>query len=154
MSTNEWDLDDDELEEPKNGPKGLRDALKAAKEDLKSEREARQKLERQVKTGIVKEVLRDKGAKPQLARFILNDLDEVDEASVGKWLEDNGELFGFTETPSQEAEVDAGEVNEFQRMQQASSGSAGTPDGSALAKIAAAGSEEELRSALVEAGLA
>ena len=49
----------------------------------------------------VKEVLEKKGVNPKAVRLILKDLDTVNEESVNNWLDDNGDLFGLTQ--SQEA---------------------------------------------------
>ena len=35
---------------------------------------------------------------PKAVRLILKDIDDVSEESVNTWLEDNGDLFGLTQT--------------------------------------------------------
>lgn len=154
MSTNEWDFDDDEFDEQpekKSAPKALREAYKAEKERAKQLEDALAKVQRDLRQRTVRDVLVEKGVNPKLARFVLNDLDEVDEGSVAKWLDENGELFGVT--VEQQEEGDNQEANEYERAA-AARGSSPSPDGDALAKIQAASSQKELNDALVAAGLA
>jgi hypothetical protein len=158
MSTNEYEDDydtfDDEFDEtPKKAPKGLRDALKAEKARNKELSEQLAKVQGNLAKRTVSEVLASKGANPKLAKWVIKDLDnEIDDDAVAKWLDENGELFGFE--PSSSEEVDVGEVNEASRAVNAAQGSAPTPTSDQLAAIAAAGSEAELAAALEKAGMA
>jgi hypothetical protein len=78
----------------------LRKQLKAAAKDNKALREAEAEKERalaeltQKVNGVTLEsVLKEKGAKPQLAKF-MKDVEPTEEA-VSAWLAENGELFGY-----------------------------------------------------------
>lgn len=154
MSTNEWDFDDDEFDEQpekKSAPKALREAYKAEKERAKQLEDALAKVQRDLRQRTVRDVLVEKGVNPKLARFVLNDLDEVTEDGVAKWLDENGELFGVTVEDNQEGSDP--EAGEYERAA-AARGSSPAPGGDALAKIQSASSQEELNAALVAAGLA
>jgi hypothetical protein len=78
----------------------LRKQLKAAAKDNKTLREAQAEKERalaeltQKVNGVTLEsVLKEKGAKPALAKF-MKDVEPTEEA-ITAWLAENGELFGY-----------------------------------------------------------
>jgi hypothetical protein len=110
MATNDWDDDDfDDIEEqqaPATGDdlvKKLRRAKRADEKRIKELTEQLEGLSKVQRERVVKEVLDQKGVNPKAARLILKDLDDVSEESVNHWLEDNGDLFGFTKQ-AQEAD--------------------------------------------------
>jgi hypothetical protein len=110
MATNDWDDDDfDDFEEqqaPATGDdlvKKLRKAKRADEKRIKELTEQLEGLSKVQRERVVKEVLDQKGVNPKAARLILKDLDDVTEESVSHWLDDNGDLFGFTK---QAQEVD------------------------------------------------
>ena len=110
MATNDWDDDDfDDIEEqqaPATGDdlvKKLRKAKRADEKRIKELTEQLEGLSKVQRERVVKEVLDQKGVNPKAARLILKDLDDVSEESVNHWLEDNGDLFGFTKQ-AQEAD--------------------------------------------------
>jgi hypothetical protein len=43
----------------------------------------------------VNEVLEKKGVNKKAARLVMKDLDDVNEESVSRWLDDNADLFGL-----------------------------------------------------------
>ena len=110
MATNDWDDDDfDDIEDqsmPAMGDdlvKKLRKAKRADEKRIKELTEQLEGLSKVQRERVVKEVLDQKGVNPKAARLILKDLDDVSEESVNHWLDDNGDLFGFTQQ-AQEAD--------------------------------------------------
>ena len=108
MSNNYWDEDEDDLdtesEAPMDGSDLLKKLRKAKRADEKRIKELTEQLEgfsKEQRERTVKEVLEKKGVNPKAVRLILKDLDTVNEESVNNWLDDNGDLFGLTQ--SQEA---------------------------------------------------
>lgn len=107
MSDN-YDFEDYEDED--NSPAGLRKALKKAQSDAKKAREelaaekaARELAEKSVKKSTLTELLKDKGIKPGLARFLEKDDVEATPEAVDAWVKENGEFFNIKES------VDKGE---------------------------------------------
>jgi len=116
MSNNYWDEDEDDLdtdtEVQMDGSDLLKKLRKAKRSDEKRIKELTEQLEgfsKVQRERTVKEILEQKGVNPKAARLVLKDLDEVSEESVNTWLEDNGDLFGFT--PAEEAP----KANEYDR---------------------------------------
>ena len=110
MATNDWDEDDDFEFEDQQVPvmgddlvKKLRKAKRADEKRIKELTEQLEGLSKVQRERVVKEVLDQKGVNPKAARLILKDLDNVTEESVNSWLDDNGDLFGFTQQ-AQEAD--------------------------------------------------
>ena len=105
MSNNYWDEEDDEDTTPtEQSDKGMNNLRKAKRADEKRIKELEEQLSSFIKKDreqSVAKVLEQKGVNPKAARLILKDLDEVNEQTVNNWLEDNGDLFGFT--PAQDA---------------------------------------------------
>lgn len=110
MATNDWDNDDDfdledEAPQSNDGSDLLRKLRKAKRADEKRIKELTEQLEGLSKVQrerVVKEVLDQKGVNPKAARLILKDLDDVSEESVSNWLDDNGDLFGLTQKPTED----------------------------------------------------
>jgi hypothetical protein len=106
MSNNYWDEEDDDLdtdvsETQMDGSDLLKKLRKAKRNDEKRIKELTEQLETLSKSQrerTVKEVLEKKGVNPKAVRLILKDIDDVSEESVNNWLEDNGDLFGLTQT--------------------------------------------------------
>jgi hypothetical protein len=114
MATNDWDDDDfDDIEEstvPATGDdlvKKLRKAKRADEKRIKELTEQLESLSKVQRERVVKEVLDQKGVNPKAARLILKDLDTVDETSVSNWLDDNGDLFGYTKQQEQDPQQQA-----------------------------------------------
>ena len=106
MSNNYWDEEDDDLDtdvsdSQMDGSDLLKKLRKAKRNDEKRIKELTEQLETLSKAQrerTVKEVLEKKGVNPKAVRLILKDIDDVSEESVNNWLEDNGDLFGLTQT--------------------------------------------------------
>lgn len=103
MSNNYWDEEDDDLDTTGSdidaNTKGIRDLRKAKKADEARIKELTEKLatlEKAQSERTVKEVLEKQGVNTKAARLILKDLDEVTEESINGWLNENGDLLGFT----------------------------------------------------------
>jgi hypothetical protein len=106
MSNNYWDEDEDDLdtdnEVQMDGSDLLKKLRKAKRSDEKRIKELTEQLEglsKSQRERVVKEVLEKKGVNPKAQRLILKDLEEISEESVNNWLDDNGDLFGLTQTP-------------------------------------------------------
>ena len=106
MATNDW-TDDDDFDDIEDAPqqvdqetKRFRDLRKAKRADEKRIKELTEQLEtlnKSQRERVIKEVLDAKGVNPKAARFIAKDLEaDINEESVARWLDDNGELFGLT----------------------------------------------------------
>jgi hypothetical protein len=108
MATNDWTDDDDfdledDVQQSNDGSDLLKKLRKAKRADEKRIKELTEQLEGLTKVQrerVVKEVLSQKGVNEKAARLILKDLDEVNEQSVSNWLDDNGDLFGLTQAPT------------------------------------------------------
>jgi transposase-like protein len=108
MSNNYWDEDEDDLDTESDAPmdgsdllKKLRKAKRADEKRIKELTEQLESFSKEQRERTVKDVLEKKGVNPKAVRLILKDLDTVNEESVNNWLDDNGDLFGLTQ--SQEA---------------------------------------------------
>jgi hypothetical protein len=132
MSNNYWDEEDEDdttIDTNMDGTDLLKKLRKAKRSDEKRIKELEDQLNGYVKKdkeSSVAKVLEQKGVNPKAARLILKDLDEVNEQTINGWLEDNGDLFGITqsqETP-QANEVDLAAL----RQQDALTQGALTPD--------------------------
>ena len=149
MSNNYWD-DEDEDETTITGNESDNDLQKKLRKKIKADekrmKELEEKLDGYVKKereSSVKELLEKQGVNPKAARLILKDLDEVTPETVTNWLDENGDLFGFTK--QEEAPVDDSNLAEL-RKQNAVTQGALTPDRAEdlEMRIAQAQSQEEL----------
>lgn len=149
MSNNYWD-DEDEDETTITGNESENDLQKKLRKKIKADEKRMKELEEKLDTYVkkeressVKELLEKQGVNPKAARLILKDLDEVTPETVTNWLDENGDLFGFTK--QEEAPVDDSNLAEL-RKQNAVTQGALTPDrGEDLAmRIDQAQSQEEL----------
>ena len=112
MATNDWTEDDDFDDEDtttqqtngdSNLVKQLRKAKRADEKLIKELVDRLDTLSAADRERTIKDVLSNKGVNPKAARFIMQDLSEINEDSVSSWLNDNAELFGFQ---TQQKEVD------------------------------------------------
>jgi hypothetical protein len=132
MSNNYWDDEDEEDTTAITGQESENDLIKKLRKLDRSKEKRIKELEEQLngftkveKERSVKEVLEKQGVNPKAARLILKDLEDVTEESVNNWLEENGDLFGFTK--QEEAPVDDSNLAEL-RKQNAVTQGALTPD--------------------------
>jgi hypothetical protein len=105
MATNDW-TDDDDFDDIEDTPqsndgsdllKKLRKAKRADEKRIKELTDQLETLSKAQRERVIKEVLDSKGVNPKAARLIAKDLDtDINEESVARWLDDNGELFGLT----------------------------------------------------------
>jgi len=130
MSNNYWDDEDDELDTDQqlggdDLVKKLRKAKRADEKRIKELTEQLEGLSKVQRERTVKEVLEQKGVNPKAARIILKDLEEVNEETVMNWLDDNGDLFGYTRDEQEQriTEVDRATL----RQQDIITQNAGTP---------------------------
>ena len=149
MSNNYWD-DEDEDETTITGNESENDLQKKLRKKIKADEKRMKELEEKLDSYVkkeressVKELLEKQGVNPKAARLILKDLEEVTPESVSNWLEDNGDLFGFTK--QEETPVDDSNLAEL-RKQNAVTQGALTPDRAEdlEMRIAQAQSQEEL----------
>ena len=151
MSNNYWDEEDDNedvitgTETESDLQKKLRKKIRADEKRMKELEEKLQVYTTKERESIVKTILEKQGVNPKAARLALKDLDEVTEQSVNDWLEDNGDLFGYT---AKDAAND--EDREALRRQDTSVMGAAAPDRAMdlETRIANAKSEDELRAIL------
>jgi hypothetical protein len=89
MFENDYGQDDD------NTPlvKQLREQIEKQSKALKERDDSLTKLQGQVRTQSVREILRDLGVRPKVAGLIPSDLDPTPEA-VEKWVKDYEDVFG------------------------------------------------------------
>lgn len=149
MSNNYWD-DEDEDDTTITGNESENDLQKKLRKKIKADekrmKELEEKLDGYVKKereSSVKELLEKQGVNPKAARLILKDLEEVNEETVQNWLDDNGDLFGYSPAEGT-PEVDSNRA-ELQKQNAVTQGAI-TPDrGEDLAmRIEGAQSQEEL----------
>jgi hypothetical protein len=149
MSNNYWDEEDDN-DTTITGQESENDLIKKLRKLDRSKEKRIKELEEQLggyvkkeKEFSIKEVLEKQGVNPKAARLILKDLDDVTPESVNNWLEENGDLFGFTK--QEETPADDGNLAEL-RKQNAVTQGALTPDRAEdlEMRIAQAQSQEEL----------
>ena len=102
MSNNYWEDEDDDLDTDTDTQmdgndllKKLRKAKRADEKRIKELTEQLEGLSKSQRERVVKEVLEKKGVNLKAARLVMKDLDEVNEESVSRWLEDNADLFGL-----------------------------------------------------------
>jgi hypothetical protein len=150
MSNNYWDDEDEDDTTAITGQESENDLIKKLRKLDRSKEKRIKELEEQLggyvkkeKEVSVKEVLEKQGVNPKAARLILKDLEDVTEESVNNWLEENGDLFGFTK--QEEAPVDDSNLAEL-RKQNAVTQGALTPDRAEdlAMRIDQAQSQEEL----------
>lgn len=149
MSNNYWD-DEDEDDTTITGNESENDLQKKLRKKIKADEKRMKELEEKLDTYVkkeressVKELLEKQGVNPKAARLILKDLEEVNEETVQNWLDDNGDLFGYSPAEGT-PEVDSNRA-EIQKQNAVTQGAI-TPDrGEDLAmRIDQAQSQEEL----------
>jgi flagellar motility protein MotE (MotC chaperone) len=98
MSNYEYEDDDDDFTTESNQNndlvKQLRKAAKQKDKELQELREKFEGLSKAQRERAIKDVLESRGVNGKIAKFIPSDLDPTEE-SLSKWLDDNGDVFGF-----------------------------------------------------------
>jgi hypothetical protein len=157
MSNFEYEDDEDEVTTSSNDGNDLVKQLRKANKqkekelaELKAQFEGVSKAQRERN---IKDVLESRGVNSKIAKFIPSDLDPTEE-SLSKWLDDNGDVFGFQTTESNQNTVDPAQAAAYNRMNNVTS-QAQTPDSSddILRKLMSANSKEELDEVIRMSGL-
>ena len=131
---------DDENDDSSNVLKELRKAYKAKEKQVKELQDQLAGFQNASRQSTIDGVLAEANVDPRVARFIPDDINDVD--GIKSWLAENGELFG---APGVEAKP---EVEAAARMAGVSESAAPVDAGDIFAKMANAGSEEELNQIL------
>jgi len=157
MSNFEYEDDEDDFTTPVNDGndlvKQLRKAAKQKDKELAELRAQFGEVSKAQRERNIKDVLESRGVNSKIAKFIPSDLDPTEE-SLSKWLDDNGDVFGFQTTESNQNTVDPKQAADYNRMNNATS-QAQTPDSSddLLRKLMSANSKEELDEVIRMSGL-
>lgn len=113
MATNDWDMDDDDFDFEDNQPqqqdgsdllKKLRKAKRADEKRIKELTEQLETLSKAQRERVITEVLNQKGVNPKAAKFIVRDLEDINEQSVSTWIEDNADLIGYKPVSNEAAQ--------------------------------------------------
>jgi len=102
---NYWDDEDDEDDVQDQFIGNDTDLVKKLRKQLKIEQKRAKELESTLgelsktqRERVLKDVLTSKGINMKVAKFIPTDIDASEEA-ISSWLEQNGDVFGFTPEP-------------------------------------------------------
>jgi len=150
---NYWE-DEDEDDTPTGAFESDTDLVKKLRKALKAEQRKNKELEtsygeltKAQKERILKDVLASKGVNQKIAQFIPSDI-EASEDAISAWLDNNGDVFGYTPTEKSSA-VNQEDINSLRKMDAVLTGaetSASSDD--LMNRIAGASSEEEILSIL------
>ncbi len=155
MSNFEYeDEDDDFTTESGNNDlvKQLRKAAKQKDKELAELRAQFGEVSKAQRERNIKDVLESRGVNSKIAKFIPSDLDPTEE-SLSKWLDDNGDVFGFS-TESNQPVVDPAQAAAYKKMNSVTEQGL-TPDASddIMRKLLNANSKEELDDIIRQSGL-
>ena len=148
--------DDDETESTYDSNDLVKQLRKANKQkekelaELKSQFDGLSKAQRE---RAIKDTLEARGVNSKIAKFIPSDIDPTEE-SLSKWLDDNGDVFGYQGTESNQNTVDPKQAADYRRMNNTTEQGM-TPDASddILRKLMSANSKEELDDVIRMSGL-
>lgn len=149
---NYWEDEEDEdtptgvFESDTDLVKKLRKALKAEQRKNKDLETSYGELTKAQKERILKDVLTSKGVNQKIAQFIPSDI-EASEDAISAWLDNNGDVFGYT--PTEKPAVNQDDINSLRKMDAVLTGaetSASSDD--LMNRIAGASTEEEILSIL------
>jgi hypothetical protein len=155
MSNYEYEDDDDDITTSDSGNDLVKQLRKAAKQKDKELAELRAQFEgvsKAQRERNIKDVLESRGVNSKIAKFIPSDLDPTEE-SLSKWLDDNGDVFGFA-TESNQTVVDPAQAAAYKRMNSVTEQGL-TPDASddIMRRLMSANSKEELDEVIRQSGL-
>jgi hypothetical protein len=133
MSNNYWD-DENELDTQITGNESETDLQKKLRQKIRADEKRIKELEEKVsgftkveRERTVKEILDKEGVNPKAARLALKDIEgDITPEAVLNWLDDNGELFGYSPVQGAPSEVSAD--RDAMRKQDAVTQGALTPD--------------------------
>jgi hypothetical protein len=155
MSNFEYEDDEDDVTTSDNGNDLVKQLRKAAKQKDKEIQELRAQFEGMSKAQrerSIRDVLESRGVNSKIAKFIPSDVDSTEE-SLSKWLDENGDVFGFS-TESNQPVVDPAQAAAYKRMNNVTEQGM-TPDASddIMRKLMNANSKEELDEVIRQSGL-
>ena len=155
MSNYEYEDDDDDFTQESGNNDLVKQLRKAAKQKDKELAELRAQFEgvsKAQRERNIKDVLESRGVNSKIAKFIPSDLDPTEE-SLSKWLDDNGDVFGFA-TESNQSVVDPAQAAAYKRMNSVTEQGL-TPDASddIMRRLMNANSKEELDEVIRQSGL-
>jgi hypothetical protein len=156
MSNYEYEDDEDDVTTTDTSNDLVKQLRKANKQkekelaDLKAQFEGVSKAQRERS---IKDVLESRGVNSKIAKFIPSDLDPTEE-SLSKWLDDNGDVFGFQATESNQSVVDPAQAAAYKKMNGITEQGL-TPDSSEdlMRKLMSANSKEDLDEIIRQSGL-
>ncbi len=154
MSNFEYEDDEDDFSNDSNDlVKQLRKANKQKDKELAELKAQFGDISKAQRERAIKDTLEARGVNSKIAKFIPSDIDPTEE-SLSKWLDDNGDVFGYQTTESNQNTVDPKQAAAYKRMNDAT-GQAQTPDSSddILRKLMSANSKEELDEVIRMSGL-
>ena len=156
MSNYEYEDDDDDITTSDSGNDLVKQLRKAAKQKDKELAELRAQFEgvsKAQRERNIKDVLESRGVNSKIAKFIPSDLDPTEE-SLSKWLDENGDVFGFQATESNQPVVDPAQAAAYKKMNNVTEQGL-TPDASEdiMRKLLNANSKEELDDIIRQSGL-
>ena len=157
MSNFEYEDDEDDFTTPVNEGndlvKQLRKAAKQKDKELAELRAQFGEISKANRERAIKDALESRGVNGKIAKFIPSDIDPTEE-SLSKWLDDNGDLFGYSATESNQPAVDPAQAAAYKRMNSVTEQGL-TPDASddIMRKLMSANSKEELDEVIRLSGL-
>jgi predicted negative regulator of RcsB-dependent stress response len=154
MSNYDYEDDEDDFSNDSNDlVKQLRKANKLKDKELAELKAQFGDISKAQRERAIKDTLEARGVNSKIAKFIPSDIDPTEE-SLSKWLDDNGDVFGYQATESNQNTVDPKQAAAYKRMNDAT-GQAQTPDSSddILRKLMSANSKEELDEVIRMSGL-
>lgn len=154
MSNFEYEDDEDDFTQESNDlVKQLRKAAKQKDKELAELRAQFENVSKAQRERNIKDVLESRGVSSKIAKFIPSDLDPTEE-SLSKWLDENGDVFGFQATESNQPVVDPAQAAAYKRMNNVTEQGL-TPDShdDIMRKLLSANSKEELDEVIRQSGL-
>ena len=156
MSNYEYEDDEDDVTTTDTSNDLVKQLRKATKQKDKELAELRAQFEgvsKAQRERSIKDVLESRGVNSKIAKFIPSDLDPTEE-SLSKWLDDNGDVFGFTAAESNQSVVDPAQAAAYKKMNGITEQGL-TPDSSEdlMRKLMSANSKEDLDEIIRQSGL-
>jgi hypothetical protein len=156
MSNFEYEDDEDDVTTTDTSNDLVKQLRKATKQKDKELAELRAQFEgvsKAQRERNIKDVLESRGVNSKIAKFIPSDLDPTEE-SLSKWLDDNGDVFGYQTTESNQSVVDPAQAAAYKKMNGITEQGL-TPDSSEdlMRKLMSANSKEDLDEIIRQSGL-
>ena len=157
MSNFEYEDDEDDIttssDESNERKNPLRKVVDQKDKELKELRSKFEALNKAQRERAIKDALESRGVNSKIAKFIPTDIDPTEE-SLSKWLDENGDVFGFSTTESNQASVDPAQAAAYKKMNSVTEQGL-TPDASddIMRRLMSANSKEELDEVIRQSGL-